>query len=213
MKVERCEARVSTTPLRTFAPVDNLTNVEYSPVGQDTFCLRVNVSMISLKWGDFLSMLLPGTVALFALSSWIPTLNDQMKHFQNVGAAEGFALLIAAALLGGVLEAITRVTWEKYWLVKRCPLPRILSRLTSGNLELYERGVQGSYKWATFYANLSWATIVLLVGLWHGGSSICSLSTSVLVALTALLLRASHVQWTYYVNYQTEVFGGQKNAE
>jgi hypothetical protein len=172
--------------------------------------VKVNVSMLSVKWGDVLSMLLPGAVALFALSSWIPGLKDQMKNFQNVGVAEGFALLIAAALLGGLLEAITRVTWEKYWLVKRCPPPRMLNKLADGkNLELYERGVQGSYKWATFYANLSWAVVMLLISLWHRGDAICSLATPVLVVVTALLLRASHVQWTYYVNYQNEVFGGK----
>jgi hypothetical protein len=165
--------------------------------------------MLSLKWGDVLSMLLPGAVVLFALGSWISALNDQLKNIQNVGVAEGFALLIAAALLGGVLEAITRVTWEKYWLNKRCPSPRMLSKLTTSNLELYERGVQGSYKWATFYANLSWASIMLMVSLWHRGSAICSLSTLIITVVIALLLRASHVQWTYYVNYQTEVFGGK----
>jgi hypothetical protein len=175
---------------------------------------KVDVSMLSLKWGDALSMLLPGAVALFALSSWIPALKDQTKNFQNITVALGFALLMAAALLGGVLEAFTRVVWERYWLVRRCPSPRMLGKLAlPGNLELYERGVQSSYKWVTFYANLSWATILLLVSLWHGGNSICSLSTLVLVGLVALLLRASHVQWTYYVNYQKEVFEGAKDAE
>jgi len=165
--------------------------------------------MLSLKWGDVLSMLLPGAVALFALRAWIPALNDQVKDIQKVGVAESFALLIAAALLGGVLEAFTRVTWERYWLVKRCPSPNILDKLNNTNLELYERGVQSSYKWTTFYANLSWASVALLVSLWHRGSAIFSLSTLVILAVIILLLRASHVQWTYYVNYQTKVFGGK----
>ena len=175
---------------------------------------KVNVSMLSLKWGDALSMLLPGAVALFALSYWIPALHDQTKNLQSVTVGMGFALLMAAALLGGILEAITRIFWEKYWLVRCCPPPRMLAELkATGNLELYERGVQSSYKWVTFYANLSWATIFLLVSLWHGGSKICSLLTIALIGVVALLLRASHVQWTYYVNYQKEVFGGSKDAQ
>ena len=174
--------------------------------------VKVSVSMLSLKWGDFLSMLLPGAVALFALGAWIPALDGQLKGIWTVAVGGGFALLIGAALLGGVLEAITRVTWEKYWLTKRCPSPSVLSKLDSTNLDLYERGVQSSYKWATFYANLSWASILLLISFLHRGSTLCSLSTFVIIALVGLLLRASHLQWTYYVNYQKEVFGGKQNA-
>lgn len=174
--------------------------------------VNVSVSMLSVTWGDFLSMLLPGAVALFALGAWIPSLNDKIKDIHSVGVGEGFALLMGAALLGGVLEALTRVTWEKYWLLKMCPSPSILHKIDSTNLELYEHGVQRSYKWVTFYANLAWAAIMLLVSRWHRGSTLCSLSTSVLIIIAGLLLWASHVQWTYYVNYQTKVFGGHKDA-
>ncbi len=172
----------------------------------------VSLSMLSVKWGDFLSMLLPGAVVLFALGAWIPALDNQLNGIRNIGIAEGFALLIAAALLGGVLEAFTRVTWEKYGLCKLCRAQPILHKLNSGNLELYEHGVQRSYKWVTFYANLAWATIALLISRWHRGSAVCSLSTSVLIIIGALLLCASYVQWTYYVNYQNKVFGGNDDA-
>jgi hypothetical protein len=168
--------------------------------------------MLSVTWGDFLSMLLPGAVALFALGAWIPALDDQLKGIHSIGAGEGFALLLGAALLGGVLEALTRVTWEKYWLRKWCPSASILHKLNNTNLELYEHGVQRSYKWVTFYANLAWATIALLVSRWHRGSTVCSLSTSVLIIIVALLMWASYVQWTYYVNYQNKVFGGHDDA-
>lgn len=173
---------------------------------------RVRVSMLSVKWGDFLSMLLPGAVALFALGAWIPVLDGQLNSIQSIGIAEGFALLIAAALLGGVLEAFTRVTWERYGLRKLRRAEPILHKLNSENLELYEHGVQRSYKWVTFYSNLAWATIALLVSRWHRGIAVYSLSTYVLTIIVALLLFASYVQWTYYVNYQNAVFGGNKNA-
>jgi hypothetical protein len=168
--------------------------------------------MVSLKWGDVLSTLLPGAVVLFALASWFTTLKERVTNLRSVGVAEGFALLLAAALIGGVLEAFTRVTWEKYWLIKRCPSPDILRNLDSTNIELYERGVQSSYKYVTFYANLAWATAILLASRFHDGVK-CSFSNLILVALIALLLVASHVQWTYYVNYQSKVFGGNKDAE
>jgi hypothetical protein len=168
--------------------------------------------MVSLKWGDVLSTLLPGALALFALGAWFPLLNGGVEKLKDVGVAGGFALLIAAALLGMVLEAFTRVTWEKFWLVRRCPAPDVLRHLDVGKLELYERGVQSSYKYATFYANFSWAVILLLVSRWHAGVGVCSYLTLVLLALITLLLVASHVQWTYYVNYQNKVFGGNENA-
>lgn len=175
--------------------------------------VRVNASMLSLKWGDVLSTLLPGALALFALGAWFPLLNGGVESLKNVGVAGGFALLIAAALLGMVLEAFTRVTWEKFWLVRRCPAPDVLRNLDAGKLELYERGVQSSYKYVTFYANFAWAVILLLVSRWHSGIRVFSFSTLALLALIMLLLIASHVQWTYYVNYQNKVFGGDKNAE
>jgi hypothetical protein len=168
--------------------------------------------MVSLKWGDALSTLLPGALTLFAISLWFPLLNEQIRTWDKIGA--GFALLFAAALLGGVLEAFTRVVWERYWLTRRCPSPNVLNLLTTGNnLELYERGVQSSYKYATFYANFAWASAVLLIGRWHGGSKLCSGSSLLLLVVILLLLVASDLQWKYYVSYLNRVFGGNKNAE
>ncbi|SRR6266550_1375999 len=72
---------------------------------------RVNVSMVSLKWGDVLSMLLPGAVALYAIAPYFPLLQQRINEiFEHTGAsAPGTAftltLLIAAALIGGILEA------------------------------------------------------------------------------------------------------------
>lgn len=169
---------------------------------------RVNVSMVSLKWGDALSIFLPGTVAILAAYPYFPLLQTLINGMATGSIAVGAALLIAATLAGGVLEAVTRITWERYWLVKWCPSPDILSTLTKDNIELYERGVQSSYKWVTFYANLAWATLLLLVSRVHNGAPFYSTSNVVLIAVVAVLLRASHVQWTYFVKYITKVFGG-----
>ena len=162
--------------------------------------------MISVKWGDVLSTLLPGVVALLAISPYFPLLNDRITNLDKIGIAGGFALLIAATLAGGVLEAFTRLTWERFWLVRRCPPADILSNLTAQNIDLYERGVQGSYKYATFYANFAWAMILLFIGRLYQGAGICSVATVLFVGTIVILLLASHVQWTYYVNYQNKVF-------
>ena len=168
--------------------------------------LEVNVSMVSLKWGDALSTLLPGALALLAISSWLPLLADRLQHIDAIGVGGGFVLLIAAALLGGVLEALTRISWERF-LVWRHPSSDVLSKLDKDNLELYERGVQSSYKYVTFYANSAWATMLLLIGRLHDGITLCSLQIPLLLLVVFILFRASYVQWTYYVNYQKKVFG------
>ncbi len=160
--------------------------------------------MLSLKWGDILSMLLPGTVAVFALAPYFPLLNNWIHSIDK--PTVGLALLIASALAGGVLEAITRVAWEPFWLMKRCKPPDTLSDLNTENLDLYERGVQSSYKYVTFYANLAWATILLLIGRVEYPSTRWSIGTLIVGIVSAVLLRASHMQWKYFVNYQKKVF-------
>ena len=61
---------------------------------------RINFSMVSLKWGDFLSTLLPGAVALFAIAPYFPELNNVIQNLDKAGATTGLVLLIAAALVG-----------------------------------------------------------------------------------------------------------------
>ena len=120
------------------------------------------------------------------------------------------ALLILSVLAGGILEAINRITWER-WILSRCrPDVDVLTVLDGGNLGLYERAVQSSYKYVTFYAHFALAVFCLLVS-WiieNPGKSWNSY-LPVLVGLAVLiciLLRDSYVQWTYFVNYQNKVF-------
>ena len=176
--------------------------------------IRVNVSMVSLKWGDVLSMLLPGAVALFAISPYFPLLDERIRKMDQAGTgtALALALLIAAALAGGILEALTRITWEKFWLVRRCPSKDVLPHLRADNIELYERGVQGSYKWVTFYANFAWAMILLLISRLQHVPNRCSFANLIIVLSILVLLFASHVQWTYYVNYQTKVIRPKEHS-
>ena len=166
--------------------------------------------MVPLKFGDLLSLLLPGAEALFAITPYFPTLNDIFNKLDKAGPALGLVLLIAAALVGGLLEALTRILWEPYWLVRRCRPPDSLSGLTKENLELYERGVQSSYKFVTFYANFAWATILLLISHLRNPANRFSVGSAILAFSIVILLRASHVQWTYYVNYQKKLFARSK---
>jgi hypothetical protein len=162
--------------------------------------------MLSLKWGDVLSTLLPGALALFAISPYFPLLNNEIQNIDKISVSGGFALLIASALAGGLLEALTRITWERWWLQKRCPSSDALSSLTPTNLDLYERGVQSSYKYVTFYANFAWAVLTLLIVRLVRGVARCSVASVLLITVIAVLLWASHVQWTYFVNYQKKLF-------
>ena len=64
------------------------------------------ISMVSLKWGDVLSTLLPGAVALVAIAPFFPLLHEQILNPSGLGLGAGVALLMASALAGGVLEAV-----------------------------------------------------------------------------------------------------------
>src|SRR5438876_11733039 len=113
----------------------------------------VNVSMLLLKWSTVISTLLPGALALFAIAAFFPSFNARVHDIENIGATFGIVLLMVAALTGGVLEAVTRTIWERFWLLPHCKPPDALTNLRSENLELYERGVETSYKYVTFYSN------------------------------------------------------------
>jgi hypothetical protein len=90
--------------------------------------------MLSLKWGDVLSTLLPGAVALLAVAPYFPSLASRMENIDKAEPAVGLVLVIAATLAGGVLEAFTRITWEPFWLMRRCkPLGEALSNLSPEN--------------------------------------------------------------------------------
>lgn len=167
---------------------------------------RVNVSMVSLKWGNVISTLLPGALALFAVAGFFPAFYAHIYDIEKISATFGIVLLMAAALMGGLLEALTRVIWERFWLLPHCKPHDALRTLKAENLELYERAVESNYKYVTFYANFAWATLLLLGSRLHSGDKPCSAVIWLLAIASMALLRASHVQWTYFVNYLSKVF-------
>lgn len=176
---------------------------------------KVKLSMVSLKTGDVLSTLIPGSLALYAVFPHVPFLKTLFADLTNATAVMGIMMLIAACLAGGVLEAFTRIGWE-CWLQKRVEPPAIYQYLkdSSHNLDLFELAVQSSYKYATFYANLAWAVVVLLIARGYEALDSKSMTIGAILGATLvatlvvlLLLRASYVQWTYYVKMLKKIFG------
>jgi hypothetical protein len=168
---------------------------------------KVNVSMVSLKWGDVLSTLFPGIVVLFAISPYFPSLHEKILKIDQTSATFGVVLLIGACLAGGVLGAITRILWEPFWLVKRCSVPHgVMKNITSENKDLYERLVENSYKYVTFYANLAWAVIILFCTRIQQGGRLFSGAALILTLTIIILIRASHVQWSYYVKSMKQFY-------
>ena len=167
--------------------------------------------MVPLKWGDALSLILPGAIAVIGLQAYVPPLKTWVEAIPTAGSAllVGGALLMAAAVAGGILEAFTRIGWERYCLVKLCPSPPGILEALNQNpalLDLYERGVQSSYKFVTAHANTAWALLTALMGRIDRGAPICSTTNALILSTVVLLLVASYVQWTYFVSYQKRVF-------
>jgi hypothetical protein len=167
---------------------------------------KVEVSMVSLKWGDVLSILLPGVVALFAISPYFPALYERVLKIDQASPTFGVVLLIGAAIAGGVLGAITRIVWEPYWLMRRCRVPPRVMHRVKENKDLYERLVENSYKYVTFYANLAWATIILFVTRVQQGTSWHSGSSLILAVTVIILILASDLQWEYYVKSMNQFY-------
>ncbi len=168
--------------------------------------------MVSLKWGDVLSAVLPGAVGVFALAPWFPPFWALIADINHAEWTTGVAFLFAAAITGGVIEGLTRISWERWLCRVHPPAPGVLSRLTPVNLPLYERSVDSSYKYVTFYANLAWAVFGVAITFVFKSPNAGAFPCVLLILIIGILLRASFVQWTYFVNYQSQVFGGQIDA-
>ncbi|TMA94396.1 MAG: hypothetical protein E6J74_15445 [Deltaproteobacteria bacterium] len=169
-----------------------------SQASSTTIYSRVNVSMVSLKWGDILSTLLPGALALFGVAPYFPLLDGYMKNLDKINAAS-----LPCRSLPPWNDSLSYPVSVS--LVKK-QVTNILGKIDTKNLDLYERGVQSSYKYATFYANFAWAIVLLFVGRLFTGAALFSMANLILGLVFMLLLDASYVQWTYFVNYLKRVF-------
>lgn len=177
--------------------------------------IRLNMSALSLKWGDALSMVLPGLVALLAVGPYVPTLNSWLSNLAEAKLGVLAALAVSAMAAGGMLEAITRVLWAELFNKFRRVRVDALSVLGENHdyLDLYERGVQVAYKWTTFYTNMGTAMAMVLMSRLHQGPEIFSVINVLISAMTGILFRAAWVQWRIYANYVEKVFGDKANAK
>lgn len=174
-----------------------------------TTTIRTNMSALSLKWGDALSMVLPGMVALLAVGPYTPTLNSWLLGLPEAGLGVVAALVVAATAIGGILEAITRVLWVHIFNIRRTVGVDALALLGKNPelLDLYERGVQVTYKWTTFYTNMGTAVLLVSLSRFHHGPDRLTFVNVALLTVTVVLFRAAWVQWTIHVNYIEKVFG------
>lgn len=197
-----------------------------------TVCTRATVTykMVSLRWGDAMAVILPGSVALLALAPLSPALIGLLEALPDVSFTVGFVLLIAAALAGGVLEALTRIVVERLYIhgvkiparsvslpngnkipprdvevLERITLPKY--RVTAENLPIYDRGVQASYKYFSFYSNAALATLFLLLSRWAEASWPQNV---MLWAVMVVLFRAAYVQLGYYARSLSKLPGAER---
>jgi len=116
--------------------------------------------MVSITLGNALSLVLPGILVILAFGHFDVTVESLLKSPANLTAVESGVLVAMAGLAGGVIDALRRVTLDQL-------LPRtsesIYGYLTVENLPLFEAGVENSYKYYTFYANLAFAALILLL--------------------------------------------------
>lgn len=127
--------------------------------------------MVTLTWGNVLAILLPGALTMFGLRFFHHSFRDLLAKPNELTVAGATFLLIAAALIGGVLDSLRRVIFEDRFKRLRRLVSRSASPATSGglyafvtpeNLGLFETLVENSYRYYTFYGNLLCAIAIML---------------------------------------------------
>jgi len=162
--------------------------------------------MVRLKWSDALSLLLPGTVTLVGvrhLSSFVARL---LSDPSTISFAGGVALLAISAIMGGSVDAIRRVVLD--WKVIDCLCDSPASGresektafyyLDENSIDVYELGINQSYSYYTFYANLSISIILTRISfLKINGIQVYWVDVIVFVVVVFLIL-ASCIQYRYF---------------
>ena len=170
---------------------------------------------MKLSWGDFIALVLPGAVVLLSLQQFIPTINKLLQDPNAIKVPGGLFLLAAAALAGGILEAIRRVVIDEL-LVNRLrsfrPVPNDAERsmfyyLTSQTITVFNNAVDSSYKYYSFYANLALALLLTVLARWVTKPRWFDL---VLIAAAAGLFGAAFIQYRYFKTFVRDFTARQK---
>ncbi len=118
--------------------------------------------MVTLSWGNLLALILPGMVVLAGFEHLSPRIATLLASPNAITVPAGTLLLLLAALCGGVLEGARLVSLD--WLLARQFVwPPIYEHLGPENLAVFEAGVENSYRYYGFYANLAGAVVFLLI--------------------------------------------------
>lgn len=178
--------------------------------------------MVTLAWGNVLSLILPGLLTVYALRYWVGPIERILRTPESLTVAGGFYLLTIAALAGGVIEGFRRVfiDFALPEVMKKAHPGRdetqrsasddpsagsgtdgVFAFLTPGNLALFEAGVENSYKYYAFYSNLSVAILGLLAARLV---QLCTLRPvdGLLVVTVVVLGYAAHLQLGLYKRCQ-----------
>ena len=166
---------------------------------------------LNLRFSHILSLLLPGFVAILALRHVNETTNGLLANPSALNLAGGVWLLILALTSGGVIDAVRRAIIDPL-ISKAKPTEAWSDYLTPENRELFaEEGVQNSYKYYEFYANLALSIMALLaVRLFFGHRDLLD----ILLAGTVLVLCvAAWNQWGYFVKFIAGFIRSQKGRK
>lgn len=151
-----------------------------------------------MRYGDFLSTFVPGAVLTLAV---IP------KGYESIAAVSALVLIPVAFLVGGILEAITRLVWEPLVLLrwKRIEPTDSQALRDAGVLRVHERNVEKSYKWACFYANGGFSLLLICAAGLLQRSGLTALEAGSLVGTACVLLSASIKQWGYFATVHNRI--------
>ena len=161
--------------------------------------------MITVAWGNFLALVLPGIVALLALRGEESSISSLVGSPGALTPAGGLYLLLLATLAGVILDGVRRITFDLWFPklrrylgdVRSGAVPNVYSYVTPENLDVFRDAVENSYKYATFYGNLCWA-LALMVGV-HALHRTWSLSDAGYLVLAVAMARAAYVQSGFFL--------------
>lgn len=169
--------------------------------------------MVTLAWGDLLSLVLPGAVALLGVQRLYPAFN-LLENPNAITVSGGFFLLFAATLAGAVLEGMRRVLFDEL-LRKRASTKgsNLYAYITPANQALFEMLVQSSYKYQTFYGNLCCALYFVLTMRHVVAPFVPFDRIDLVMAIAAVVaLKASFVQGRYFEQAMAGFIEAAKSA-
>lgn len=172
--------------------------------------------MITVAWGNVLSIIFPGAIVLFALGYLNQRLAWFLRHPNHLGITGGVYLLLLAAIAGGVVDGFRRALFDgiapRLFSTKKgattgknpaAPEPEsqnLYEYVTPANLALFEFGVEGSYKYLTFYQNLLCALLFLVaVRLYHHA---CGPIDLLFLTAAVVLAYAAHLQGEMFTAFR-----------